>query len=90
MFRKTAVLACSAPYFLNGQCTAMPNIPRKKPEAVVERLLLYACPENGIVLDPFAGAGTTGLAARNLGRHAVLIELNPEYVEIAKRRLNLP
>lgn len=41
----------------------------------------------GIVLDPFGGSGTTALAARKLGRHAVLVELNPEYCEMAARRL---
>ena len=44
------------------------------------------CPEGGIVLDPFFGSGTTGLAAQELHRHWVGIELNPEYIEIAKRR----
>jgi DNA modification methylase len=39
------------------------------------------------VLDPFGGAGTTGLVADQLGRDAILIELNPEYVEMAKRRI---
>jgi site-specific DNA-methyltransferase (adenine-specific) len=39
------------------------------------------------VLDPFAGAGTTGLVADRLGRHAVLIELNPSYAAMARRRL---
>ena len=46
------------------------------------------CPEGGIVLDPFFGAGTTGLAAEKLHRHWVGIELNPKYIEIAKKRLN--
>lgn len=45
------------------------------------------CPEDGIVLDPFGGAGTTGLVADRLGRDAILIELNPEYIEIAKARI---
>lgn len=40
-----------------------------------------------VVLDPFGGAGTTGLVARNLGRDSILVELNPEYIEIARRRL---
>tara|TARA_R110002020_G_scaffold404544_1_gene614664 strand:- start:372 stop:1319 length:948 start_codon:yes stop_codon:yes gene_type:complete len=44
------------------------------------------CPEGGIVLDPFFGSGTTGLAAQELNRHWVGIELNPEYIEIAKKR----
>jgi len=43
----------------------------------------------GIVLDPFAGAGTTGLVAQKLGRHSILIELNREYCEIIKKRLKL-
>ena len=41
------------------------------------------------VLDPFGGSGTVGKVARELNRSAVLIELNPEYVEIAKTRLNI-
>lgn len=41
----------------------------------------------GTVLDPFGGAGTVGLVAEKLGRNSVLIELNPDYVEIAQRRL---
>ena len=40
-----------------------------------------------VVLDPFGGSGTTGLVANNLGRDAILIELNEEYVEIAKKRI---
>jgi len=45
------------------------------------------CPEGGIVLDPFFGSGTTGLAAQEQSRRWVGIELNPEYIEIAHRRL---
>ena len=45
------------------------------------------CPPQGSVLDPFGGAGTTGLMADRLGCDAVLIELNPAYVEIARRRI---
>ncbi len=40
-----------------------------------------------MVLDPFGGAGTTGLVADRLGRNAILIELNPEYAAMAKRRI---
>jgi len=42
----------------------------------------------GIVLDPFVGSGTTALVAKNLGRHFIGIELNPEYVKMANKRLN--
>jgi len=40
------------------------------------------------VLDPFAGAGTVGLVADRLGRDAILIELNPEYADMARERIN--
>ena len=39
------------------------------------------------MLDPFGGAGTTGLVADRLGRNALLIELNPEYTAMAERRI---
>ena len=57
------------------------------PPELIEPCILAGCPKGGTVLDPFGGAGTTGLVADRLGRDAVLIELNPEYAEIARRRL---
>ncbi|WP_162559331.1 DNA methyltransferase [Microvirga sp. 17 mud 1-3] len=56
------------------------------PEEQVEPCILAGCPEGGTVIDPFGGSGTTGLVAKRLGRHAVLIEINPEYADIAQRR----
>ena len=44
-------------------------------------------PEGGTVLDPFAGSGTTGIVAVNHNRHAVMCELNKEYIELAKKRI---
>lgn len=41
----------------------------------------------GVILDPFGGAGTTGLVADRLKRDAILIELNPEYAAMAERRI---
>lgn len=58
------------------------------PEELVENCIKAGCPKNGIVLDTFFGSGTTGLVAHNMGRHFVGIELNPEYIEIAKRRVS--
>jgi DNA modification methylase len=58
------------------------------PPALIEPCILAGCPAGGTVLDPFGGAGTTGLVADRLGRNAVLIELNPEYAEIARKRLS--
>ena len=57
------------------------------PTALVEPCILSGCPTGGVVLDPFGGAGTVGLVADRLGRNAILIELNPEYADMAERRL---
>lgn len=61
--------------------------PTEKPPGVLCPLIEFSVPTGGTVLDPFAGSGSTGDAARQLGRHAVLIEANGEYVEQAARRL---
>jgi len=58
------------------------------PPELVETPIKAGCPESGIVLDPFFGSGTTGSVAIKLGRNFLGIELKPEYVEIAERRLN--
>lgn len=63
--------------------------PTQKPEAIIEPLLRYACPVGGVVLDPLMGSGSTGVVAAALGMQFVGMELNPEYVEIARRRLAL-
>lgn len=57
------------------------------PPALVEPCILAGCPAGGTVLDPFGGAGTTGLVADRLGRNAILIELNPEYAAMARARI---
>lgn len=57
------------------------------PPALIEPCIKAGCPVGGTVLDPFGGAGTTGLVADRLGRHAILLELNPAYAEIARRRI---
>jgi hypothetical protein len=57
------------------------------PPALIEPCILAGCPVGGTVLDPFGGAGTTGLVADRLQRDAILIELNPEYAEIARNRI---
>jgi DNA modification methylase len=57
------------------------------PIELPEICLLAGSPEGGLVLDPFAGAGTTGMAALKNGRKFLGIELNPDYIEIARSRL---
>lgn len=56
--------------------------PKKIPELAIKA----CCPENGIVLDPFAGSGTTGKAALELKRKSILIELQEDFLEIIKER----
>lgn len=57
------------------------------PETLVETPIQICCPKGGVVLDPFLGTGTTAVTAQRLGRRWVGIELNPEYVALAKQRL---
>lgn len=54
------------------------------PTDLIEPMIKAGCPENGIVLDPFMGSGTTALVAKRLNRNYVGIELNPEYIKIAE------
>lgn len=58
------------------------------PPALAERCIKAGCPAGGHVLDPFGGAGTTGLVADRLARDATLIELNPSYRELARGRVS--
>lgn len=57
------------------------------PDELAERCILSGCPFGGTVLDPFAGAGTTGLVANRMHRDAILIEINPDYSEIILNRI---
>ena len=57
------------------------------PPQLIEPCILAGCPEEGIVLDPFFGAGTTGLVAQRNNRRWIGCELNPEYAEIARKRI---
>lgn len=59
------------------------------PEALCETPLRAGCPVGGIVLDPFCGAGTTGLVALKQNKQFIGIELNPEYIKIAEKRLEM-
>ena len=57
------------------------------PMDLIEPCVLAGCPIGGVVLDPFAGSGTTGIVAVGNNRNAVLLELNEEYIELAKERI---
>jgi DNA modification methylase len=56
-------------------------------QELARRCIVAGCPSGGIVLDPFTGAGTTGVVALKTGRRFLGIEINPEYARIAERRI---
>lgn len=58
------------------------------PEKLVEPCILAGSKEGDTILDPFGGSGTTGYVANRLCRHAIIIEINPKYAEIARNRTN--
>ena len=62
--------------------------PTQKPLGILRPLIAYSVPSDGIVLDPFAGSGSTLLAARALRRKAIGIEVQERYCEAAARRLS--
>lgn len=62
--------------------------PTPMPIELAEFLVRLACVPGGIVLDPFAGSGTTGIAALRLGRSAVLVELETDWASYAARRIH--
>jgi DNA modification methylase len=57
------------------------------PEQLITPCILAGCPKDGIVLDPFMGAGTTAIVAKSHDRNFIGFELNPEYIKIAENRL---
>jgi site-specific DNA-methyltransferase (adenine-specific) len=76
----------SVPYWSMPENT---DHPTQKPEKLIAKLILASCPENGVVLDPFLGSGTTSVTAKKLGRKYVGIEINEEYCCWAEKRLAL-
>lgn len=61
--------------------------PTEKPVGILTPLIAYGCPDGGLVIDPFAGSGSTLEAARLSGRRAIGIERHEPYIEAAARRL---
>lgn len=59
------------------------------PEDLILPCVLAGCPKGGIILDPFSGAGTTALVAKKQGRKYIGLELNPEYCEITRKRVDV-
>ena len=61
--------------------------PTQKPLYILERILLASTHEGDLVLDPFCGSSTTGVACKKLGRRYIGIDHNPEYIDLSVRRL---
>jgi DNA modification methylase len=55
------------------------------PQEMARRCILAGCPDGGVVLDPFSGSATTGMAAQQLGRRYIGIDLNADYHDLALR-----
>jgi site-specific DNA-methyltransferase (adenine-specific) len=61
--------------------------PATKQQIILEYVVLAGSNEGDLVLDPFAGSGTTGFVAQGLGRKCIMMEINPEYCELIKDRI---
>nr|WP_269845066.1 site-specific DNA-methyltransferase [Marinicauda salina] len=61
--------------------------PTQKPESLLHRVLLASTDPGQVVLDPFFGTGTTGAVAKKLGRHFIGVEADPDYAELARKRI---
>lgn len=61
--------------------------PTQKPEYLLERIILASTEKGQVILDPFCGSGTTGVEAVKYGRKFIGIDVNEEYMEISKKRL---
>jgi excisionase family DNA binding protein len=72
---------------LKGSSKEKIGHPSQKPIALINQLILSGSRKGDLVLDPFLGSGTTAAAAEELGRKWVGIELNPEYLEISRKRI---
>jgi site-specific DNA-methyltransferase (adenine-specific) len=64
--------------------------PTQKPEGLIERMVLASSEKNDMVIDPFAGSGTTLRVCQQLNRNCIGVELNPEYVKLIHERLRQP
>ena len=74
----------SVPYWSMAENTAHPT---QKPEKLLSKLILASSDQGAVVLDPFAGSGSTAVTAKKLGRHYIGVERSPQYCVWAELRL---
>ena len=77
-------------FFECGQCQGKERSkhPTQKPIKLIQHFVKIHSNKNNIILDPFMGSGTTGVACKELGRNFIGIEIEPKYFEIAKKRIS--
>jgi predicted RNA methylase len=81
------IASAKTPDSMGGRRTAQNHHPTVKPIKLMEYLIKLVTPKGGTVLDPFCGSGSTGVAAFKNGFKFIGIEMSPEYVEIAEKRI---
>jgi SAM-dependent methyltransferase len=72
---------------VNSQAVERSGYPTQKPVALLERIISASCPPGGLVLDCFAGSGTTAEAAERLGRRWISVDISKYAVHLARKRL---
>ena len=76
--------------FLNPKAKERVGYPTQKPVELLERIIKISTKENDVVLDPFCGSGTTLVGSKLLGRKFIGIDINPDAIELCKKRLETP
>jgi DNA modification methylase len=74
-------------YWILGPDISGNGHPAAYPRELVRRCVLLGSREGDTIIDPFGGSGTTGVVANELGRNAILIELNPTYAQMGRKRI---
>jgi DNA modification methylase len=69
-------------YFISRSEANKRKYPTQKPLKLLERIIKSSCPEDGWVFDPFAGSGTTAIAAQSLGRNCITCDINPQSIQL--------
>ncbi len=78
-----------SPICMKPERLSNPKHPAQKPVAILKKMIEIASNKNDIVFDPFMGVGSTGIAAVELERRFIGIELNKEYFDAANNRINM-
>lgn len=69
-------------------CHGEAEHPTQKPLEIIKPLIEYSCPPGGLILDPFCGSGSVLVAAKQMGRRAIGIEIDKRYIAVAAKRLS--